>query len=277
MNGTKAVEDGDSGGQVVVTVVEVAEERFMAQEMETLKQMRVKVAKLDPLSGDIADADLLRFLRARSMNVSKASKMFAEHQKWRREYFTSGLGYAQEDEIRDELAADEFFIQGHDKAGRPIAVVFGAKHISSKKSVDKFKRAITYLLDKLIASMPPGVEKFVVISDLSDLKLKNLDVRGMLGAFHFMQAYYPERLGKIFTLHTPALFWGCWKVLHPFLDDVTKAKIVFVEDNKIEETLLRDISIEELPTTYGGLKALVPLEQAQPPNWPPPRPATVES
>jgi hypothetical protein len=35
--------------------------------------------------------------------------------------------------------------------------------------------------------MPPGEEKFVVISDLKDLKYKNLDVRGLLAAFHFMQ------------------------------------------------------------------------------------------
>lgn len=90
---------------------------------------------------DVPDADLLRFLRARSMSVSKASKMFAEHQKWRREYFPSGLGYAQEDEIRGELDAEKFFIQGHDKIGRPIALVFAAKHISSgKKNVDKYKR-----------------------------------------------------------------------------------------------------------------------------------------
>lgn len=90
---------------------------------------------------DVPDADLLRFLRARSMSVTKASKMFAEHQKWRREYFPSGLGYAQEDEIRDELDAEKFFIQGHDKLGRPIALVFAAKHISSgKKNVDKYKR-----------------------------------------------------------------------------------------------------------------------------------------
>lgn len=54
-------------------------------------------------------------------------------------------------------------------------------------------------------------------------------------------------------------------------------QIVFVDDDKIEETLLRDISKEELPTTYGGLKVLVPLGAAQPPNWPPPRPATVKS
>lgn len=73
--------------------------------------------------------------------MSKASKMFAKHQKWRREYFPSGLGYAQEDEIRDELAADKFFIQGQDNLGRPIALVFAAKHISSKKNVDKYERA----------------------------------------------------------------------------------------------------------------------------------------
>ncbi|KAG0567364.1 hypothetical protein KC19_7G129700 [Ceratodon purpureus] len=275
MNGaTKALEgEGGvpNGGQAVAAV---APER-RAQEVELLKQMRVKVAKLDPASGDVADADLLRFLRARSMSVSKASKMFAEHQKWRREYFP--LGCAQEDEIRDELNAEKFFIQGHDKLGRPIALVFAAKHVSSKKNVEKYKRAITYFLDKLIASMPPGEEKFVVISDLKDLKYKNLDVRGLLAAFNFMQAYYPERLGRVYTLHTPSLFWGFWKMVEPFLDDVTKAKIVFVEDDKIEETLLRDISKEELPTVYGGLKALVPLEVAQPANWPPPKPAIVKT
>lgn len=275
MNGTTKVlevQDGvQNGGQ---TVAAVAPER-RAQEIELLKQMRVKVARLDPASVDAADADLLRFLRARSMSVSRASKMFAEHQRWRREYFP--LGYAQEDEIRDELNAEKFFIQGHDKLGRPIALVFAAKHISSKKNVEKYKRAITYFLDKLIASMPAGEEKFVVISDLQGLKFKNLDVRGLLAAFNFMQAYYPERLGKIYTLHAPGLFWGSWKMIEPFLDDVTKAKIVFVDDDKVEETLLKDISKEELPTTYGGLKVLVPLEVAQPPNWPPSKPATVKS
>jgi hypothetical protein len=275
MNGTtKALEVNDvvpNGGHALATVT--PERR--AQEAMLLKLMRVKVAKLDPASGDVADADLLRFLRARSMSVSKASKMFAEHQKWRREYFP--LGHAQEDEIRDELNAEKFFIQGHDKLGRPIALVFAAKHISSKKNAEKYKRAVTYFLDKLIASMPPGEEKFVVISDLKDLKYKNLDVRGLLAAFHFMQAYYPERLGKVYALHTPGLFWSFWKMVEPFLDDVTKAKIVFVEDDKIEATLLKDISKEELPTTYGGLKALVPLEDAQPPNWPPSKPATVRT
>uniref|UniRef100_A0A7I4ESF5 CRAL-TRIO domain-containing protein n=1 Tax=Physcomitrium patens TaxID=3218 RepID=A0A7I4ESF5_PHYPA len=221
---------------------------------------------------DTDDATLLRFLRARSMCVPKACKMFAEHQKWRREYFPQG--HAQEDEIKDELTAGKFFMQGHDRKGRPIALLLGAKHVSSKKTIERQKQALSYLMDKLICSMPPGEEKFIVISDLKDLKLKNLDFRGFISAFNFMQAYYPERLGKVYALHIPQLFWAFWKLVHPFLDDVTKAKISFVEDDKIEETLLKDISLEEIPTLYGGSKELVPLELAQPPGWPQFKPVT---
>lgn len=38
--------------------------------------------------------------------------------------------------------------------------------------------------------MPAGEEKFVVISDLQGLKFKNLDVRGLLAAFNFMQVIF---------------------------------------------------------------------------------------
>lgn len=51
-------------------------------------------------------------------------------------------------------------------------------------------------------------------------------------------------------------------------------QISFVEDDKIEETLLKDISLEEIPTLYGGSKELVPLELAQPPGWPQFKPVT---
>lgn len=51
MNGTKEHEDGDEGrnGGPTVTVVAVTEDR-RSQEIELLKQMRLKIAKLDPLS-----------------------------------------------------------------------------------------------------------------------------------------------------------------------------------------------------------------------------------
>lgn len=110
------------------------------------------------------------------------------------------------------------------------------------------------------------------------LARESVYVAVLISMFHLrdpdLQAYYPERLGKVYALHIPQLFWAFWKLVHPFLDDVTKAKISFVEDDKIEETLLKDISLEEIPTLYGGSKELVPLELAQPPGWPQFKPVT---
>jgi len=96
---------------------------------------------------DIDDATLLRFLRARSMDVPKAAKLFADHQKWRREYFP--LGHVQEDEIKDEIAAKKFFMQGRDRQGHPLSLFIGARHFSSK-NIDQFKSEFPYYPSHII-------------------------------------------------------------------------------------------------------------------------------
>jgi len=249
----------------------VAPKERSAKEIELLKKMREKIAVLDPESKDIDDATLMRFLRARSMDVTKSAKMFVDHQKWRREYFP--LGHVQEDEIKDEIAAKKFYMQGRDRQGRPLGL-FVAKRHSSSKSLEPFKKICTFLLDKLIVSLPAGEERFSMIADLKSVKFKNLDVRGWLAAYDCLQAYYPERLGRVYVLNAPTIFWGAWKVMVPFLDPVTRAKIMFVDEGAVEETLLRDISKEDIPTIYGGLKELVPVEAVQPANWPMFKPGT---
>jgi hypothetical protein len=74
-------------------------------------------------------------------------------------------------------------------------------------------------------SLKPGHEKFTVILDLKGLKYKNLDPRGWISIFDFLQAYYPERLGRLFIVHVPIIFWGAWKIVNPFIDKVTKEKV----------------------------------------------------
>lgn len=99
---------------------------------------------------DIDDATLLRFLRARSMDVSKSAKLFADHQKWRREYFP--LGHAQEGEIKDEIAARKYFMQGRDKQGRPLCVFLGANE-SCSKNIDQYKREFLLIHTQCIVLM----------------------------------------------------------------------------------------------------------------------------
>jgi CRAL/TRIO-like protein len=46
------------------------------------------------------------------------------------------------------------------------------------------------------------------------------------------EAHYPERLGLCLVVSSPWIFWGCWKIIQPWLPAKTKAKVVFVNRDK---------------------------------------------
>lgn len=84
------------------------------------------------------DLTIRRFLRARDLDVEKASAMFLKYLKWRRSFVPNGsISLSQ---IPNELAHDKAFTQGRDKQGRPIFVVFGRNHFQNKHGLDEFKR-----------------------------------------------------------------------------------------------------------------------------------------
>ncbi|KAF3782154.1 Random slug protein 5 [Nymphaea thermarum] len=70
-----------------------------------------------------------------------------------------------------------------------------------------------------------GQEKFVVIGDLQGWGYANCDIRAYLAALEIMQEYYPERLGKVYLVHAPYIFWTAWKMISPFIDNNTKKKV----------------------------------------------------
>lgn len=82
------------------------------------------------------DLMLRRFLRARDLDVEKASAMFLKFLKWRKEFVPNG--YISPAEIPNDLAHDKLFMQGHDKTGRPIVMVFACRHKAT--TVEEFKR-----------------------------------------------------------------------------------------------------------------------------------------
>ncbi|GMQ09485.1 hypothetical protein CsSME_00052851 [Camellia sinensis var. sinensis] len=212
---------------------------------------------------DLQDADDLiirRFLRARDLDIEKASAMFLKYLKWRRTFVPNGFISALE--IQNDLAQNKMFLQGMDKKGRPITVAFGGRHFHNKEGLEKFKRFTVFALEKLCSRMPAGQEKFVVIGDLEGWGYANSDIRAYLGALSILQDYYPERLGKLFIVHAPYIFMAVWKIVYPFIDDNTKKKIVFVENKKLKSTLLQDIDESQIPEIYGGKLPLAPIQDS---------------
>ncbi|XP_057995674.1 uncharacterized protein LOC110637674 isoform X2 [Hevea brasiliensis] len=228
----------------------------MVEEVEQTKirLLRASVERQDPSSKEVADLTLRRFLRARDLDIQKASLMFLKYLKWRQEFVPNSS--ISPSEVPNEIAQNKMFLQGTDKKGRPITVVLGRRHFQNKESLDEFKLCA---LDKICARMPPGEEKFVVIGDLQGWGYANSDIRGYLASLSILQDYYPERLGKMFIVHAPYIFMAVWKIIYPFIDNNTRKKIAFVENKKLKSTLLEDIDENQIPEIYGGQLPLVPI------------------
>lgn len=77
-----------------------------------------------------------RFLRARNLDIEKASALFLKFLSWRRDFVPNG-GISPS-EIQNDISHNKMFMQGQDKLGRPIVVVFGGRH--KQGSLEGFKR-----------------------------------------------------------------------------------------------------------------------------------------
>ncbi|GAB4850180.1 hypothetical protein Ancab_029475 [Ancistrocladus abbreviatus] len=237
-------------------------ERNEEEEQKRIGIMRAFVECQDPSSKELDNLMLRRFLRARDLDVDKASQLLLKCLKWRREFVPKGC--ISESEIPNEIAHNKALLQGFDKKGCPILLLLGARHFQNQRprGLDEFKRFTVYVLDKMCSRIPVGREKFTVIIDLQGWGYSNSDIGGYLASLSILQDYYPERLRKLFMLNAPRIFATVWKIIYPFIDKQTKSKIMFVEKRVLRSTLLEEIEEEQLPQIYGGKQPLIPIHQA---------------
>ncbi len=66
------------------------------------------------------------------------------------------------------------------------------------------------------------------------------------------QNFYPESLYKLFVVNTPALISVAWRLISPWIDARTRAKIVFLKPHETAAELLQHIHEEDLPVDLGG-------------------------
>ncbi|KAK4423377.1 Phosphatidylinositol/phosphatidylcholine transfer protein SFH13 [Sesamum alatum] len=224
-------------------------------------QLRASVHRLGGSTQRCRDLTLMRFLIARSMDIDKAAKMFVQWQKWRTSFVP--LDYIPESEIADELSAEKMYLQGLSRKGFPVLLVKVNKHFPAKDQL-QFKKFVVYILDKTIASAfrgkEMGDEKLIGVLDLQQLSYKNIDARGLITGFQFLQAYYPERLAKCYLLHMPGFFVRVWRFVSRFLEKATLEKIVIVTSEEERREFMRDVGEDALPEEYGGKAKLMLLQ-----------------
>ncbi|KAK2989901.1 hypothetical protein RJ640_019484, partial [Escallonia rubra] len=120
---------------------------------------------------------------------------------------------------------------------------------------------LVYALFSSFRGREVGNEKLIAVIDVHQVGYKNVDARGLVSGFQFLQAYYPERLAKCYLLNMPRFFASLWRMSLRFLDKATQEKIVAVSSEDEKKLFIVDIGEDALPEEYGGRAKLVALQE----------------
>ncbi|GMM29822.1 phosphatidylinositol transporter [Martiniozyma asiatica (nom. inval.)] len=198
--------------------------------------------KKEPLSDDekawVTRECILRYLRATKWNVDDCKARIAGTLAWRREF---GISYQVVDTpnkvtsalIEKESETGKEVVLGFDKDARPCLYLKPGRQ-NTKTSHTQVQHLV-FFLERVIDFMPSGQDSLALLIDFKQhpeiaahvetSKVPPLSVgREVL---HILQTHYPERLGKALLTNIPFLGRAFLKLIYPFIDPLTREKLVF--------------------------------------------------
>ncbi|KAD4178823.1 hypothetical protein E3N88_27414 [Mikania micrantha] len=225
---------------------------------------------------------MIRFLKARDGNISKAHNMLVDCLIWRTEneilkilsvsyvhrvYFFvtlfTWLTFCLC--LQKPIVPSEFYrsvrdsqligMSGYTKDGRPVIAVGVGLSTYDKASIHYYVQShiqINEFRDRVI--LPSATKKFerhistcVKVLDMTGLKLSHLNqikARSFIASIDDLN--YPEKTDTYYIVNAPYVFSACWKVVKPLLQERTRKKIQVLSGCG-KDDLLKIMDYESLP------------------------------
>ncbi len=201
----------------------------------------------------------LRYLRATKWNVDDAIKRIVGTLAWRREFGTSQVDGLDIPPVTKDLVAPENLtgkevILGFDKDCRPCLYLKPGRQ--NTKNSHRQVQQLVFMLDRVIDFMPSGQDSLTLLIDFKQAKkIKGIDNKDVsrippigIGrqVLTILQTHYPERLGRACLTNIPWIGWTFLKLIHPFIDPLTREKLIF--DKPFPDYVFK----EQLDAEFGG-------------------------
>ncbi|KAK3814073.1 MAG: CRAL-TRIO domain-containing protein [Benniella sp.] len=186
------------------------------------------VAKTDPQRRWADDPCLIRYLKARKWNLHDAQQALQDTITWRDQFKPD---VPDKDTLWTETATGKMYVSGFDAECRPL--LYMKPRLENTAASLAQVRHVVFHLEVAIAIMPPNVQSLCIVIDFAGASMtKTPGVSIAREILHVLGSHYPERLGKGYIIHAPWFFFPTYKLISPFIDPVTKAKINFVDMKK---------------------------------------------
>ena len=252
--------------------------------------------------GQLSDIRMpVRHFRAENGNTSKAIEKLAAALQWREEFQVSRLvqclnkngdntsplldsdGNDVDSEFRDmmilENATGKVYVRGYNKEGRSLIYMYNDRNNTNHELNNM--RHLCWNIEKAIActrrkSREIGgndcddgkkklpLDKHCLIMDMSNFSMRSAPpLSTSKFTLDILQKHYPERIYRIYVCHAPFAFRMFWNLVKPFIDPITKEKVVMVTEG--------NDGMKQLHDEVGSLEQLEPCvrgkENPVPPNF----------
>ncbi|KAM8854177.1 SEC14-like protein 2 [Synchiropus picturatus] len=234
------------------------------KQLELLTEFRSRTQDLLPELPEQHDHFLLRWLRARNFNVSKAELMIRKHMDFRRQMKVDSIvsDWTPPEVIRRYMSGG---MCGYDRDGSPVWYDVigpldprGLLMSASKQDCIRTKILNMELLQRECrrqsSQLGKNVESITLIYDCEGLGLKHIwkPVVETYGEILTMfEDNYPEALKTVFIVKAPKMFPMAYNLIKHFLCEETRRKIQVLGGNW-QEVLRQHIEPSQLPVVYGG-------------------------
>ncbi|CAG7731544.1 unnamed protein product [Allacma fusca] len=247
---------------------------FSDQEKAALSEFRVAIADLIETFDDYEahNENLIRWLRAKELNVQEAEAMIRHSMKWRDENdFKRFRDLPVSDYYLEKLP---FRPSGYDKEGALVIIIPVIKWEMSLLTKSEHHAELTtyifHIMDKLYhylkaTSTPEKIRtKVVLIIDIEGFSLQELLSKHVIDFFvellKLYEAHSPERMKAVYVINISSFFSVFWPVIKPFIQTRTLSKVHIVGGGPEywKPAILTGIDPRELPSEYGGTNSAHP-------------------
>lgn len=233
---------------------------------DAVKLLRALMDEVDePLKGTFQNVHqgypnetLLRFLKARDWNVSKAHKMLVDCLKWRLENEIDNIlskPIVPTDFYRGVRDSQLIGLSGYSKEGLPVFAIGVGLSTFDKASVHYYVQShiqINEYRDRVV--LPAATRKHgrhigtcIKVLDMTGLKLSALSQIKLLTMISTVDDLnYPEKTDTYYIANAPYIFSACWKVVKPLLQERTRKKVQVLQGGGRDE-LLKIMDYSALP------------------------------
>lgn len=211
------------------------------------------------------DSCFLRYLRARKFDLAKAKKLLQDTLDWRRDFGVEEIfSSSWVNTMAKENETGKTYVRGMDSAGHAL-VYMRPKHENTYEHDGNLKHLV-YNLERACSVMrnhadevddpTASAEKMCLLIDYDGYSLLNAPpIKTARATLNILQNHYPERLFRAYCIRPPWIFSTFWTMISPFIDPVTKNKIVMLHGNPedIAARLSADgIPLDSLESSLGG-------------------------